>query len=371
MLIADITPKINFLGYLRPTLHNYWRLQTMSFKIRRRRFGHIAIASATTTLVANLRGKTLAQQNNSNNIHGVKVKFATPTLAGVAGKDTVQFSDEENSTPAIVVTSSDVATSIISSTYEIPAAKVENPNKLSERKNKAFSSQPHERLSGCTTLSDGTLIVSSVVGSNKGDITRLIFIDSKSNTQSKLKKSLKLTKFKKPNGTVESLLATKGGNLLAVISLNAGVPPFELASIDYQKEGEIISDNNPFGDIENSFLPKIPLSARLSNLAQSSNGTIYATMVSPESSVMLVQLDLLNKSQITGRGKIINLVELSFNDKPLGQDVLCFAFSPSDELFALANLDNQETNSLFGVDIKTGKMRFIRKFDVEKIAFVV
>ncbi|MCG6134998.1 MAG: hypothetical protein MET45_10090 [Nostoc sp. LLA-1] len=329
----------------------------MSFIIRRRRFGHIAIASATATLLSNLTGKALAQQTRIGNIYGVKVK-----------KNNNQSVDVENTTPGIIVTSANLISNLINLVLDIPGALVENSGKRSERKNKALSLSPRERITACTALPDGTLIISSVSSSRRGDVTRFMFVDSKSNAKSKLKKALKITNFKKNNDVLESVVATKDGTLIGAIS-SAGVPPFELGTIDYQK-GEVISDINPFQSINNSPLPEIPPDQRIANLTASSDGTIYATRIGAESSVKLAKIDLFNKSRITGKGRIINLVELSFNDKPLGNDVLDLAFSAADQLYALANIDYQETNSLYTVDMKTGKMKFVKRFDADKFVFI-
>jgi hypothetical protein len=340
----------------------------MSFIIRRRRFGHIAIASATATLLANLPSKVSAQQNKLGNIYGIKVN-----------KGKKQPTDPENFTPELILTSpnsinnfinnvlNNALSNVPNSVFEISGIQVENSFKPIKRKNKALSMSPRERVTGCTALPDGTLVIASVASSQRGDITRCMFINSKSNIKSKLKKAIKITKFRNDNSTVESLLATKEGNLICVTSQNGGLPPFELARID--DKGEIVYEENPFQNTQSLF-PEILPNERLCNLAQSPNGKIYATNVKPEGSVRLVEIDLTNKSPITGRGRIIKVAELSFKDKPLVNDVLSLAFSESGQLFALANLDHEEINSLFSVDIKTGEMKFERKFDADRIAFV-
>ncbi len=324
----------------------------MNFRIKRRRFGQLAIATTTATIVANLTGRTVAQQTEV--IYGVTLASTTKTKQ----LSKQQVSDISNSTPATVIISSDVVTGNIRSTFEVPAATVENLQTPTETASKGISTEPSERLTGLTTLSDGTFIVSSVASSKNGDTTRLIFIDSKS---SKLKKGSKLSGFKKKNSTIESLLATKDGKLLSVISLNAGVPPFDLAVIDPQN-GKVTSGNE-------LALPAVSPKQRLSNLTQSPDGKVHAIILGREKPPTLVQLDLEYQSPATGRGKIIQLVELKFKNNSLGNDLLSLAFSPLGQLFALANLDNEKINSLFTVDVKTGELSFIRKFDVNKIAF--
>lgn len=62
-------------------------------------------------------------------------------------------------------------------------------------------------------------------------------------------------------------------------------------------------------------------------------------------------------------------MELRFNGRPLSNDLACLAFSPSNQLFALADPNLEGSNSLFSVDPQTGQMQFLRKFAVDKIAF--
>lgn len=322
----------------------------MNFRIRRRRFGQLVIAGATATiaLVTNLTSKTAAQQSKSNVIYGLKIKQSQIS-------DTAKV---ENSTPGIIIQSSDVLTGKAVSTVELPDSNVENSQTKSETAKKAISISPSERLTDSTVLSDGTLVVASVASSLEGDITRLIFVDSKS---FKSKKGLKLTGFKKKNSTVESLVATKDGKLLSVVSLNSGVPPFELAVIDPQT-GKVASGAE-LG------LPVVLPKQRLSNLAQSPDGKFYAIMLGAEFPPTLVQLDLEYKSPATGKGRIIKLAELKFNKKALGNDVLSLAFSSLGQLYVLANPNNEKTNSLFSVDAKTGEMGFLTNLDADKVVF--
>jgi hypothetical protein len=233
--------------------------------------------------------------------------------------------------------------------------------------------KPSERITGFTVLSDNTLVISTLAATKKGDFSRLIFCKVAKKDKKKLpQKGLKVKKIKQPKyqcSTVESLLATtafiqKQDQLLAVISLSGGTSPFELAFID-SKSGQIDAS------VETG-LPELSPQERLNNLAQSPDGKIYATRLGGQSdgiSVSLVRLDFENKAVVTGRGKIIRVVELSFNNKPLVNDLASLAFSSSGQLFALADPTYEGTNSLFTLDVNTGVMTLVRKFTVDKIIF--
>lgn len=332
----------------------------MNFRVKRRRFGQLAIFSAATTLLANLASKVFAQQ--SEQLYGV-------LLAPVSKNITVDLVDAAaaNTTPAVVIQSIDLAallTAEVSLVTDILASTVNNPQEATVTVNKALVvKKPSERITGFTVLSDNTLMIAATAETKKGSFSRLLFTKSSKEIKKKPSKGLKIKKTKdKKYSTVESLLATtiQGNQILSVVSLAEGTPPFELAFID--------SNSGQVDYRAQLGLPELPANQRLSNLAQSPDGTIYATSSGTEG-VLLVQVDLANKSRITGRGKIIGLVVLSFNNKPLENDLASLAFSSSGQLFALADPNYEGTNSLFVVDIKTGGMTLLRKFAVDKIAF--
>ncbi len=320
----------------------------MNLRIKRRRFGQLVVAGATSAAVAQFGSKTVAQQPQLI-IYGVRLNSTNPTA-----EDLFDIS------PGIVIIPLDIATGIELTPTVVPPSTVGNKAVRNEIANKAIFTQPRERLTGFTALLNGTFIIPSTFSSKKGDSSRLVFFDKKI---SKFQKGLKLSGFKKRNTTIESLLATKDGKLLSVISLNGGMPPFDLAVINPQT-GKVTSGS------ELAF-PELPVNQRFSNLVQIPDGSIYATNLDHEGVTSLVQLDLNNKSIVTGRGKIIRLSALKFNGKTLGDDLLDLAVSPIGQIFALADPSKEGTNSLFNVDVKTGEMQLLRKFEVDKITFAV
>ena len=314
----------------------------MNLRIRRRQFGLLALASAATAAIANLPSKTIAQQS-SQLIYGVSLS-ASSSAPQVAA-------NVANTTPEIVLTSLDLTTSKDVSSSTVAATTVSNLSTPIESAVKSVASQPTERITGLSGIVGGKFVNSTVSISKSGNATRLIFTDPKS---SNAQNSLKLSGFPNNNSTVESLLSTQDNRLLSVISLNGGTPPFDLATID--------STTGKVTPSASSGLPTLESGRRYSNLAQSSDGTIYATTIGREGATSLVRLDLGSKS-------ISTVVQLSFNNKPLENDLLSLAISPSGQLYALANPNYEGTNSLFTIDLKTGALNLVRQFNVDKIAF--
>lgn len=324
----------------------------MNLRLKRRRFGQLAIASAATTVLSNLAAKkTAAQQSLS--IYGVRLTSASSSIT----EDMVDAS-AANKIPTIILQSIDLSTGQELLTAEMPEQAVQNQQDTTETVNKAFViKQPSERISGFTTLSDGTFVVAVSAATKKGNFSRFMLFNEDSKKAAP--KGLKAKKIKR-NYTVESLLAIQQDRLIGVVGME-GLMPFELAIID-SKSGQVDSGAS-------TELPQIRPNQRLANLAQSSEGIIYATSSGPEGGPFLVQFDLVNRSPLTGKGRIIKLAHLNFNSRPLENDLVSLAFSPSNQLFALADPQYEGTNSLFTVDPKTGELKLVTKFAVDKIAF--
>src|SRR5690349_14119006 len=62
--------------------------------------------------------------------------------------------------------------------------------------------------------------------------------------------------------------------------------------------------------------------------------------------------------------------ELSVDGRKLSNDVSDLACAPSGRLYALADSDYSGSNSLFVVDLFTGAMTRLQKFDVDRMLFV-
>ncbi len=211
--------------------------------------------------------------------------------------------------------------------------------------NPQLTLQPNERISSFTVLLDGTLVVATApatTSQNPNPSRLLSFSSSQIPALQGLEQS----------STIESLCATQDGRLLSIVSLNLGLPPFRLATIDVNT-GEV------------SFINELsmPENQRFSNLTESPNGHLIATNISRSGFTNIVRI-FLNKGTFT------TLSQLSYNGKPLSNDIKSQAYSPlSKGTFVLANPTYQSTNSLFWVNKKTGVLELITTFAADNIAF--
>ncbi|WP_315791001.1 hypothetical protein [Fischerella sp. JS2] len=326
----------------------------MKLKIRRRQFGKLVLASAATTAIINLADKSFAQNSNTV-VYGAKLTDKDKNKA----KDQ-ESTDVANTTPAINVTALDVVTLQQVSSTEVPSTTVDNPNTATESVKKALYTEPTERITGFTSLSDGSFVFVVVGSSQKGNYTKLLITDSKK--LDKKPKSKKISGFKKTNNTIEAVVGTKDDKLICIVSETGGTPPFKFALIDPQN-GKVSYESD-------LALPELFPSRRYSNLAQSPiDGKYYLTTMNSEGITQLAQLDVDNKSIITGKGKIIELSPLTFDNQTLANDLFSLAFSLLGDLYAVGKLKSEQTRYLFNVDLKNAKMKRLTEFSVEKITF--
>lgn len=319
----------------------------MKLKIRRRRFGQMAIASAATAVIANFSSKSIAQSSQQL----IGVRFSSNTNK----QNEVVLNDLENSTPPITLVFLDLFSGQEKLTTEIPSTSVDNKTTKIEKASKAFYIKPNERITGLATLSDGTIITTIVASDQKGNYSKLLFIKKNS------LKSKKISGFKKSNSTIEYVAATKDDRIISVVSLTGGSPPFELVIIN-SKNGKVTAG------VELK-LPDLSPDLRFSNLAPAPDRTLYATILERDGATTLVQLDTQKTSVITGKLLINKIAKLTYNKEFLTNDLFSLSFSASGQLIALAKLKNDKSNSLLAVDRKTGEMTLLSKVAVDRIVF--
>ncbi|MBD2772088.1 hypothetical protein [Iningainema tapete] len=244
-----------------------------------------------------------------------------------------------------------MATGSTIATLQIPTTTVSNqdlPINLTPALTDVESIQ--ERLTNLTTQPNGILVSTVVSTTDEGTATRLIF---KSPNPSQPPDSVKLFGFPNNNSTVESLVPITGNNFIGLISTNGSTLPFELATIE-RTTGNVISGAN-------SGLPRLDPTRGYGTLAQSPDGTIYIVTVGREGTATLAQVNV-------GSG-INTIVPLTFNNKPLGNGLLSLTISPSGELYALANPNYEDINSLFIINPRSGELTLVRQFDADQITF--
>ena len=287
----------------------------MMQKLTRRRFGKLAIAATAGAALSTLASKTFAQP--SLVICGVSTNYgASNGTASPAGRLVVQYLDV---TQGLVF---DKTTDLVSN-QNLPLLK------------------PRERLTGLSYLSDGTLVLSSNSTKTDEKSTTIKFIGSSSK---------ELTVLGLAAQTIESLLVTNDGSLLALVGQSNGAPPFKLANID-RNSGQI------------SFLNfTLPADQRFNTLAQCPDGQIYATAIGRLSETSLVNLD-------PERGELRNLAQLNIKGKLWDNGLRSLACSPAGQLFALGAPRYETNNSVYTIEPHTGEMTLLREFDVNNIAF--
>ncbi|RUT04640.1 hypothetical protein DSM106972_042090 [Dulcicalothrix desertica PCC 7102] len=243
---------------------------------------------------------------------------------------------------------------------EIDNAQVDNTDASRGVPGKSVLTRTRERITSLTPLTDGTLAVVSVVNTPRGNFTRVAQINPKTGENLG---ATRISGFETNSSTLESLVATKDNNLIGIASFSDGLPPFKLIGIDL-KGGKA---NNA----ERLALPTLFPNRRYSNLVLGRDNVIYGTSIGSEGSVVLIKIDLNDRAAITGRAKVTTVVELQLDNKDLENDILSLAISPGGQIYALADPASKGTNSLFIVDEKSGAIRFVRDFQVDKIAFAI
>jgi hypothetical protein len=323
--------------------------------LKRRKFGQLAAASLTSTVLANLSSKALAQNSNPNQEIIYEVNLPRDEANLRSSSNTQNWEDQ---TPPVELSTAELATGKALSKTNQPALSVDNPSFL-RKKPRAFFLPDSDRITKVIVLGDKTLVISTVSSTRNGHFNHLIFaVGSATKPQFRAKKVLDL---KGSDQTVESILSLPNNQLLCLLGTE-GIPPFAMTTLD-SRTGKILSDNLA--------LPALPPTHRFANLCQAPNGNIFATEIDSEGIPILIWMNLQEKAIITGKVKINRLAPLTFEGSPLFNDVKDLNFSSSGQLYALATDNSGKNNALFAVDIKTGRMELVRNFAAEKFAFSI
>ncbi|WP_392534622.1 hypothetical protein [Nostoc sp. C117] len=333
--------------------------------LQRRQFGKLVAASLTSTVVADISSKVLAQTSESSK----------EILYGVNLLKTSNARNREDQTPSVELNTNDTATlKILSNTKKLdlkvnlpnvkilskvnlPVLSVDNPLSV-PKQYRAFFLPESDRITKAIVLGDKTIVISTVSYSKNGHFNHLISVAG-TGTSSKFR-AKKVLDFKKSNQTVESLLGLPKNRLLCLVGTE-GIPPYTMRIIDYTT-GKILSGDD-------LALPSLPLNHRFANLCQDLKGNIFATEIGSEGIPILITMNLQERAILTGKVKIKRLTPLSYQGRPLINDVKDLAFSSSGQLYALAADNSTKNNVLYTVDVTTGKMDVIGNLTAEKFLF--
>lgn len=286
----------------------------MPQRITRRRFGQLAIATTTVAGLGYLANRTVAQTAS------VDVLGLRPTPSNTASTDRVALrsTNVANATSAPQTLSNQVTSNLAAG----------------------------ERLSGFTTLRDGTLIVaiSPVRGSQRqDDPTRLTF-ERGPTSRSPLTLSGLNTR-----QTIDSLLATNDGRLLALVMRKNGRPPVQLAEINLQTGQLSISNQIVF-----------PSDQRFTQLAQCPDGRFYTTLVESGGRTSLVQLDFTQQKPVT-------LAQLTINGNVWNSGLTSLICSSAGQLLGLGSRRYETFNQIYTINPSNGVMTQLKQYDVAKI----
>jgi hypothetical protein len=187
--------------------------------LKRRQFGQLAAASLTSTVVAGLSSKALAQKSEPSReiLYGVNLLSAS------------NAQNREDQTPSVELNVAELATGRILSKANVPVLSVNNlsPTPKTPR---AFFLPDYDRITKVIVLGDGTIVISTVSSTRNGHFNHFIStvgltstVESVTNAKFTAQKVLG---FERSSQTVESLLSLPKNQLLSLVG-SEGIPPFE------------------------------------------------------------------------------------------------------------------------------------------------
>ncbi|MBD2563911.1 MULTISPECIES: hypothetical protein [Nostoc] len=317
--------------------------------LKRRQFGQLAAASLTSTVVAGLSSKAVAQKPDTKQ----KILYAVNLLSKSNNQS------RENQTPELELSTAELATGKILSKVSQLSLSVENPLPVPKNPRAFFVNGYNNRITKAIVLKNGTLVISTVSSTKNGYFNHLTFTIG--NATIPVFRAKKVLGFKRSNETVESLLSLPNNQLLCLVG-NEGVPPFSFKTLDFTS-GKVLARDE-------LALPSLPPTHRFANLCQDMNGNIFATEIGSEGFPCLISINLQEKAIITGNLKIKRLAPLSFKGRPLSYDLKDLTFSSDGQLYALAPDSNGKNTAVYTVDVKTGNMGLVINFAAEKFAFL-
>ncbi len=273
----------------------------MGLMITRRRFGQLAIGSTAVAAIGYLANKTVAQTTPLV-LYGLKVKFG--------GKLAVE-------------------------TLNLVSGVVQD---VSQNLTSGIALKAGAQLTGFTSLKDGTLVVCITPASDKGkkkqkdaDPPYLIYLGASPRT-------VEISGLKDKKETVVDIEGTEDGKLLGLVAKRNGRPPNKIVSIG--SNGKVSKEDT------------IPGSKRVTNLAESADGTIYTATVNDEGEPSVDE-------------KKLNSDQKNLNN---GLNSLVADSAKKDQFYVLASPRYAITRFVFSVDITSNEdAELVKEWDVNKM----
>lgn len=272
----------------------------MGLMITRRRFGQLAIGSTAVAAIGYLANKTFAVTDLL--LYGLRVDFG--------GKLAVE-------------------------TLNLVSGLIQD---VSENLTRGITLNPGAQVTGFTCLSDGTLVVCVTPASDKGKKKQkdapppyLIYLGASPRT-------VEISGLKDKKETVVDIEGTKDGKLLGLVAKRNGRGSNRIVSIG--SNGKVSKED------------AIPGSQRVTNLAESSDGTIYTATVNDEGEPSVDEKKLNSDQKNLNNG--LNSLVADSADKSV--------------FYVLASPRYAITRFVFSVDITSNEdAELVKEWDVNKM----
>jgi hypothetical protein len=318
-------------------------------QLQRRQFGKLLAASLSSTIIAEISSKALAQ-NSDPEIFGVNV---------VPRESNAQ--NRENQTPPVELKTAKLKSKEVLSNVKTPSLSVDNSSVVDKKSQAIFRAESKDRITKAIRDEENQIVISTVLSTKDGNQNYLLIATgSPKNPKFRSKKVLGL---ESPNQTIESLVSLSKNQLLCLKAYQ-GNSSFSFGIINPQT-GRITSG-------EQLDLPELNKNNRYANLCKDSKGNIFATETGSEVGTRLISFNLKEKASLTGKVKINRLTPLKLKDgSTTANDVEDLAIY-SDELYALYtdnSAKDKTLKSLLKVELKTGKMELINNLPFQKFGF--
>lgn len=306
----------------------------MEYKLTRRRFAGLAIASSTVAGISFVASKTWAQTADI----AIGIRAGSPASDNIStgiASAVADVAEQTADTPS-------TTRQLITSSLNLATTQVQSSTPQTIQGGAAPIIQNDEAISGFASLADGTLVVALTPvrsGRRGGSTTFLRFLGSS-------RADLRLSGLNRQD-KIQSLLGTKDGKLLGLVVKRNGTPPVRLVEINLQT-----------GNFSNR--ANLPGNLRINNLAQCPDGKFYTTSVENSGATNLVQLDL-------GTGQPINQVQLKFNGIIWNNGLESLVCTSGNQLLGFGALRYQSPKALYNIDASSGVMSGRREFDVAKV----
>jgi hypothetical protein len=202
-----------------------------------------------------------------------------------------------------------------------------------------------EQVSGCTFLSDGSLVITLTdisTSQKQTSPTRLVILGPSPTT-------VAVSGLKKHEG-LRSIVGTQDGRLLGLVMKQNGTPPVQLVEVNWHT-GQITKQDN------------LPGNQRINTLASCPDGTLYTIGVDKDGNTSLLLLNVQ-------RRELRVIADLQLNGKRWDNSLDSLVCSPTHQLLAFGALRYVYPKALYSIDASSGAMTKLVVFNTAKITLL-